>query len=167
LGKTTEVTVKVTNAGGTEAFDVIAYIPQNTNQFSIVDSEIEVGDIAPGQTKEFKFKVKAASEFTDGTTYTFYVYFKYRNVENRTLTYAECEVEYIYLRTKERIGDNQVQVIQEKGIDEGTGILFMGIFILIGIVLFTIVYSRVKKAPNNPGPEKPSKTKPKVTSWEE
>ncbi len=166
-GKTTEVTVKVTNAGGTEAFDVIAYIPQNTNQFSIVDSEIEVGDIAPGQTKEFKFKVKAASEFTDGTTYTFYIYFKYRNVENRTLTYAEGESEYIYLRTKERVGDNQIQIIQEKGIDDGTGMLFLGIFVLIGMVIFTIVYSRVKKAPKEHGPDPSAHNKPKVSSWEE
>ncbi|MCU0798922.1 MAG: hypothetical protein MUC62_04550 [Candidatus Thermoplasmatota archaeon] len=166
-GKTTEVTVKVTNAGGTEAFDVMAYIPQNTNQFTIVDNEIEVGDIAAGQTKEFKFKVKAASEFTDGTTYTFYIYFKYRNVENRTLTYAEGEVEYLYLRTKERIGDNQIQVIQEKGIDDGTGILFMGIFVLIGMVIFTIVYSRVKKAPKEHGPDPSAHNKPKVRAWEE
>ncbi len=166
-GKTTEVTVKVTNMGGTEAYDVMAYIPQNTNQFTITTLEVTVGDIAPGQTKEFKFKVKASSEFIDGTTYSFPIYFKYRNVENRTLTYAEGEVEYVYLRTKERIGDNQIQVVQEKGIDEGTGLLFMGIFVLLGIVIFTIVYSKVRKAPNNPGPERPSKTKPKVSPWEE
>jgi hypothetical protein len=166
-GKTAEVTVKVTNLGGTEAYGVMAYIPQNTNQFTIAPLEVTVGDIAPGQTKELKFKVKASSEFSDGTTYSFPIYLKYRNVENRTLTYAEGEVEYIYLRTKERVNPNQISLIQEKGLDESMGMVIMGFLVLVGIIVFTVVYSRVKRSNNGPRPEKPLKTKPKVSSWEE
>jgi len=155
-GQTKDVTITVMNIGGTTAFDVKVMLPYTYSMFGFDDDVKELGDIGPGEEVVVTYRITTNKEFSDGTTYSFSLYFSYRNVEGRTTSFSEGERENFYLWTKDKVIPSESrQIVETKElINDGLGNFFLGLFILIGIIIFAASFA---KARAQQVPAKPSK----------
>jgi len=140
-----EFTVKVTvmNFGGSTAEDLKILLPYDSNQFRILEgAEQDVGDFESGEKVVLEFRMKAQDEVSDGTTYTFYVYFSFKDIQGRTRTFDEAPSDGFTIRTKDRIIPSETQtVVKDDGviISDGAGSFLLGIMILVAVIVFVIM----------------------------
>jgi hypothetical protein len=135
--QTEEVKLTIVNLGGSEAMNIKMMIPFQYSMFTFEGDVQDLGNLAPGAEKVITIKIKTADEFYDGTTYSFTVYFSYKNVEGRTSTFSEGEREYFYIWTKDKVIPSETRTIVDNKdlINEGTGSFMLGLFLLIGIIV--------------------------------
>ncbi|MGA1793064.1 MAG: hypothetical protein ACMUHM_03860 [Thermoplasmatota archaeon] len=134
------VSVTIMNFGGTTAEDLSILLPYDSNQFRILEgAEQDIGEMEAGETVELEFRMKAQDEISDGTTYTFYIYFSYTDVQGRTRTFSEAPSDAFSIRIKDRIIPSETQtVVKDDGviISDGAGSFLLGIMILIAVIVF-------------------------------
>jgi hypothetical protein len=168
--QTEDVKLTIVNLGGSDAIDIKMMVPFQYSMFTFEDDTWDLGDLAPGEETVVTLRISTADEFYDGTTYSFTVYFSYKNVEGRTSTFSEGEREYFYIWTKDKVIPSETrQIIDTKDlINEGTGSFFLGVFLLIGIIILAGAIrgknggaspAPVKRAPEPKKESVPSKTK--------
>jgi hypothetical protein len=141
-GDTISATITVMNIGGSTARNTKVMLPYSSAQFQISGGET-LGDIEAGDTATFSVQITALDEISDDTTYSFTVYFSYQNIEGRTQTYSEGETESFNIRTKDEVTTSeQLQIVEEKGkiLDEGLAMLLLGILILVGLIIFAVIF---------------------------
>ncbi|MGA1873947.1 MAG: hypothetical protein ACMUHY_09795 [Thermoplasmatota archaeon] len=137
-----EFTVKVMimNFGGSTAEGLEIMLPYDSNQFRILEgAEQSIGDLDPKGTTVLEFRMKAQDEISDGTTYTFYIYFSYTDVQGRSRTFGEAPNDGFSIRIKDRVIPSQTQtVVKDDGvlISDGAGSFLLGIMILIAVIVF-------------------------------
>lgn len=137
-----EFTVEVTimNFGGSTAEDLNILLPYDSNQFRILEGgEQDIGDFEAGETTTIEFRMKAQDEISDGTTYTFYIYFSYTDIQGRTRTFSEASSDSFSIRIKDRIIPSQTQtVVKDDGvwISDGAGSFLLGIMIIFAVIVF-------------------------------
>jgi hypothetical protein len=160
-GETISATITVMNMGGSTARNTTVILPYSSAQFRIVGGEM-LGDVEAGETATFSVQITALDEIADDTTYTFTVRFSYQNIEGRTQTYAEGESESFSIRTKDEVTTSeQLQIVEEKGkiLDEGLAMLLLGILILVGLIIFAVIFVKAGRG------QQPAQNEP--AAWEE
>ena len=138
-GDTFEVQVTVMNVGGSATNGLKVMIPYNSAQFSILTGIQEISDLEPNETILITFRIKAASEISDGTTYSFTVYFSYTDILGRERLFSDAETDSFSVRIKDRvIPSEQRQVVEDDGVivSAGAGSVILGIFILFAAIIF-------------------------------
>jgi len=126
-----------------------------------------VGDFEAGETTTLEFTMKAQDEISDGTTYTFYIYFSFTDIQGRTRTFAEAPNDGFSIRIKDRIIPSQTQtVVKDDGvwISDGAGNFLLGIMILIAVIVFVKLSQGKQKIEikNIKGPETETKRSKKL-----
>ncbi|MGA1821342.1 MAG: hypothetical protein ACMUIG_02305 [Thermoplasmatota archaeon] len=173
-GDTVTVTITVMNFGGSLAEDIRAIIPYSNAYFMVEEGIKELGDLDSGETVTFTWEIEGGDEFSDGSTYSFTIYFSYTDVEGRTLIFSEGESESFSLRTRDRvIPSEQRTVVKDDGVivSEGAGSVILGILILIGLIIFGSMMAGKGGSAASPKEEKvvtpKRKPSPKLTVEEE
>jgi hypothetical protein len=160
-GDQVTATITVANIGGSTARNVTVMVAYNSALFQISGGQ-PLGDIEAGDDATFTVTITALDEIADYTTYSFTLYFSYQNIEGRTLTYSEGEKESFSIRTKDDVSTSeQLQIVEEKGkiLDEGLAMLLLGVLILVGLIIFAMIFVKASRG------EQPAKTEP--AAWEE
>lgn len=138
-GDTITVEITVMNFGGSTAENLQAVLPYSYAYFTVEEGIKDLGDLDRDETVTFTWEIEGGDEFSDGSTYSFTIYFSYKDVEGRTRIFSEGESESFTLRTKDRIiPSEQRQVVKDDGvlISEGAGSVLLGILIIIGLIIF-------------------------------
>ncbi|MFW3147237.1 MAG: hypothetical protein ACMUIE_10560 [Thermoplasmatota archaeon] len=142
LDRNKEYNVKVTvmNMGGTTAEGLKVMLPYDSNQFRIIQNmEVDVGDLEPGEQYELEYRFSVQDEVSDGTTYSFTLYFSYTDVQGRMREYSDAQTDSFSLRIKDRIIPYTEQVVvKDDGqyISQGLGSFLLGIMILVAVIVF-------------------------------
>lgn len=143
-----DVDITIMNYGGSTASNLKVLLPYDSNQFQIVEGgEQELDDLASGEVATITFTMKAQEEISDGTTYSFTLFFSYSDVQGRTRTFGESQTDSFSIRIKDRIIPSQTQtVIKDDGqiISDGAGNLLLGIMIVIAVIVFVKLTSNTK-----------------------
>jgi hypothetical protein len=165
-GETVSATITVMNIGGTTAKNVTVILPYSSAQFQITGAgnSIDLADIEPSDSAIISVQITALDEITDDTTYSFTLYFSYQNIEGRTTTYSEGERESFTIRTKDEVTYNEeLQLIEEKGkiLDEGLAMLLLGILILVGLIIFAMIFVKGSRGGQTAISEAPPKEEEK------
>jgi len=157
------VKITVTNVGGSPAQNASAMLVNPNTVFVVKgDKTSDLGTIAPGESQSVSFQVTAASDITDATSYSMWLYFSYRRVDGNTLTYSEGDHESFSIRTKDTIQTTkQEQVVEYKaGTSQSTvdfGAIILGVLILIGMIIIARTFRRpAPPAPPQSLPPQPS-----------
>jgi hypothetical protein len=136
-GKDFTLTVKVYNCGGSEAKVVKLMFNGSTNLFTAIDSIQGPKSIKKDETGEFTFKVKA-HEVEPGTIYSASVYISYEDPAGNSYGFNSNPEKSVTLRVKK----------EEKTdfeLTEGIGLLILGVFILVSVIIFGIIRARIAK----------------------
>ncbi len=166
-----DVTVTIMNVGGSTASNVRVLLPYNSAQFTVVNEELTLEDLAAGESQSFTFSIEALKEISDSSTYSFTMYFSYTDITNRERTFSEGESESFSIRTKDRIvPSEQRQIVEDDGalVADGTGNVILGILILFAAIIFGGIIAgviretfgqkkEVKKPERSKGPKKAKK----------
>jgi len=170
-GQKFDVMVDITNIGGSTAVNVTAMYVSSNALFTIMSPiKYNIGDLEPGANHSMILTFKASKATIDATNYAITFYFAYERVNGYKYTLSEGEHESFTVRTIDEVEVNrEEQVIEYKNAGQSVdhGMVILGIFIFLSVVVGMSIYTKGKRQdPEMAMMAEMSRPKPSDDKWE-
>ena len=135
--------VKLLNSGGSTAKNVRVLFNGSSNLFSAVDNIKSLPTVLKNQEAQFEFRIKAG-DVEPGNIYRSSIHVSYEDSKGEQYSFDSNEEQVISLKTE----DPEPEGWQ---INEGLALIVLGIFILIGALLFGLLRTRAERRAGRAG----------------
>ncbi len=147
------LTVKVYNCGGSNAKNVKLMFNGSSNLFGSEKSTVGPKSINKNEGAVFEFKINSG-DVDPGATYTSSIYINFEDTLGNNYPFDLNPEHPITLRVKAESGKGAT--IDKAGEDEtwevdpGLAVVFLGVFILISVIVFGMIWSKASKKGPSP-----------------